>query len=285
MRELTNYEKRIVQADLMPVKMLLKENGLFSEKVKNKYKLINFNIENRYELGGYGRIRNNIYTGKKEISILDEVINNDRLRTATCYHELGHALMGMDTYKKIDLDKKVFEHIVEIKRRYRYELIEQTLTYLSGMQCLEEYLVEKFAQEMQFLCKGIDRSKKKKCICPKISADYNYYSTTAAKYGIFETICDELVFKLFSDIEAAIYSGLKEEFFEEFFYKFDGKEIMLILGNLGKVFQAIMNYANNSRPYYGHYSANSIKRILLDTEHLVKNIQLQNEVVTKRLRI
>ena len=32
---------------------------------------------------------------KRDIGILDTAMTNDRLRSNVCYHELGHALMGM----------------------------------------------------------------------------------------------------------------------------------------------------------------------------------------------
>ena len=59
-----------------------------------------------------------------------------------------------------------------------------------------------------------------------------------SKYGVFETICDELVGKTFGDINTTIRAGLNEKYFETFFDRFDEKEIMTILGNLGQVFQS-----------------------------------------------
>ena len=62
---------------------------------------------------------------------------------------------------------------------------------------------------MQFLCKGINVPKKQNYSCPPICADYSYWSTMNTKYGIFETICDELVSKTFGNLSTAIRSGNK----------------------------------------------------------------------------
>lgn len=212
-------------------------------------------------------------------------MTNDRLRSNVCYHELGHALMGMRSYEKTDIDEKVLRHIVEIKNKYPSELNESMHTYLSGFSCLEEYLVEKFAQSMQFLCKRIDVPRKQNYSCPPICGDYSYWSTMDTKYGIFETICDELVGKAFGDLSTTIRAGLNEEYFGAFFEKFDEKEIMKILGNLGKLFQSIMNYSGNSRSQYNEYSQEEIKQTLIVTEQLVDDIQPKVQEINSHQRL
>lgn len=278
MRELNIREKVIIKKDLIPFEKYLNNNGLFYDKVKNKYKKINFYVETRSELGeGLGRIRNNSQTGEKKISILDSLMNNEKERAGTCYHEIGHALMGMASYDRKDLYDKVLKYIDIIKNTYPNELLEEKYTYFFGMQCLEEYLLERFSQEMLFRCKGIEKNRKKKLICPGICADYTYESSLETLYGIFETIGEELIIKTFGNIDTAIISGLKEEYFESFFKIFDGKEIMLILGNLGKVYQSIMYYANNLINNYRYYPPKRVKCFLLETKELVNNIELQKQ--------
>ena len=112
--------------------------------------------------------------------------------------------MGMTSYERTDLEEKVLKHIVKIKNKHSNELTESIYTYLSGFSCLEEYLVEKFAQSMQVLCKKINVLKKQNYSCPQICADYSYWSTMNTKYGIFETICDELIGKTFRDLSTTI---------------------------------------------------------------------------------
>ena len=212
-------------------------------------------------------------------------MTNDRLRSNICYHELGHAQMGMTSYVRTDLEEKVLKHIVEIKNKHPNKLTEIMHTYLSDLSCLEEYLVEKFAQAMQFLCKKIDVPKKQNYTCPPICADYSYWSTMNTKYGIFETICDELVGKTFGDINTTIRSGLNEKYFETFFDRFDEKEIMTILGNLGQVFQSIMNYSGNTRSQYNQNSPSKIKQTLVDTEQLVRNIKPKVQEINSHRRL
>lgn len=286
MRKLNSYEINLLNSDLIPFEIFLKTNGLLSDKVSSKYEGINFHIESKQELGGAnGVARINSQTRKRDIGILDTAMTNDRLRSNICYHELGHALMGMTSYERADLEEKVLKHIVEIKKKHPNELTESKHTYLSGFSCLEEYLVEKFAQSMQVLCKKINVPKKQNCSCPPICADYSYWSTMKSKYGIFETICDELVGKTFGDLSTTIRAGLNEKYFGTFFDRFDEKEIMTILGNLGQVFQSIMNYSGNSRSQYNEYSPDKIKQTLVDTEQLVKNMQPKVQEINSHRRL
>ena len=60
---------------------------------------------------------------------------------------------------------------------------------------------------------------------------------------------------------------------------------MTILGNLGQVFQSIMNYAGNSRSQYNEYSPYKIKQTLVDTEQLVKNIQPKVQEINSHRRL
>lgn len=162
MRKLNSDEINLLNSDLIPFEIFLKTNGLLSDKVSSKYEGINFHIESKQELGGAnGVARINSQTRKRDIAILDTAMTNDRLRSNICYHELGHALMGMTSYERADLEEKVLKHIVEIKKKHPNELTESIHTYLSGFSCLEEYLVEKFAQSMQVLCKKINVPKNK----------------------------------------------------------------------------------------------------------------------------
>ena len=288
MRKLNSIEKEKIKEDLLLLEEYLKSKDLFYDKVKNKFDSINFFVETKSELGGinggFGRIRN-LRSGKKEISILDDIMDDEKERASTCYHEIGHALMGMSSYDKKDIYDKVFNYINEIKRSYPYELLEEKFTYLLGMQCLEEYLVETFAQEMLFKCRGIEKSQKRQFTCPGICADYIYESTSKSKYGIFETIGEELVLKTFGNIDTAIVLGLKEKYFESFFKKFNEKEIMMILGNLGKVYQAIMIYTGNYRNNYKYYSQDRVKCFLYETREIVNNLQSQFKKKNKSYRI
>lgn len=286
MRKLNSDEINLLNSDLIPFENFFKTNGLLSDKVSSKYEGINFHIESKQELGGAnGVARINSQTRKREIGILDTAMTNDRLRSNICYHELGHALMGMASYERADLEEKVLKHIVEIKKKHPNELTESIYTYLSGFSCLEEYLVEKFAQSMQALCKKINVPKKQNYSCSSICADYSYWSTTNSKYGIFETICDELVGKTFGDLSATIRAGLNEKYFGTFFDRFDEKEIMTILGNLGQVFQSLMNYSGHSKSQYNEYSPDKIKQTLVDTEQLVKNIQPKVQKINSHRRL
>ena len=274
MRKLNSDEINLLNSDLIPFEIFLKTNDLLSAKVSSKYEGICFHIESKQELNGANGIaRINSQIKKRDIGILDSAMTNDRLRSNICYHEIGHALMGLASYEKTDLEEKVLKHIVETKNKHPNELTENTHTYLSGLSCLEEYLVEKFAQSMQVLCKKINIPEKQNYSCPPICADYSYWSTMNTKYGIFETICDELVGKTFGDLSTTIRAGLNEKYFETFFDKFDEKEIMTLLGNLGQIFQAIINYSGNSRVQYNQYSPSEIKQTLVDTKQLVKNIK------------
>lgn len=72
-------------------------------------------------------------------------MTNDRLRSNICYHEFGHVLMGMTSCERTDLEENVLKHIVEIKNKHPTELTESMHTYLSGLSCLGEYLVEKLS--------------------------------------------------------------------------------------------------------------------------------------------
>ena len=275
MRELNIDESNLLSSDIVPFEFFLNINGLFSDKVRNKYDGITFHAESKEELGGANGItRINPETGKKvDIGILDSTIQNDRLRSNVCYHELGHALMGMSSYNSEDLDERIFKHLIELKKKYPNELTESINTYLSGCSCLEEYLVEKFAQLMQSMCKGINIPLKRSYSCPDICSDYKYYSSLESKYGIFETICDELAGKTFGDLTTVIRAGLEEGYFERFFSKFNDVEIMRILGNLGKVYQSIMNFSGHSRSEFVSYSPEDIKQALVETEQLVRTIK------------
>ena len=274
MRKLNSNEIELVNSDLIPFENFLKLNGLLSQRVQSKYAGIAFHAESKEELGGANGIaRINPETGKRDIGILDSAMSNNRLRSNVCYHELGHALMGMNSYEPTDLDNKVLKYIAEFKNKHPNELTENIHAYLSGCSALEEYLVEKFSQAMQVTCKGMSAPQKQNYSCPDVCSDYNYWSTMNTKYGIFETICDELVKKVYGNLSTTIRAGLNEEYFETFFTKFDGVEIMKILGNLGKVYQSIQNYAGYSKSQYDNYSPEDIKQILINTEQLVSNIQ------------
>lgn len=274
MRKLTIEEINLLNSDLIPLEQFLIKNHLFKKKVKDKYNGITFFAENKKNLkGANGFTQLNPQTRKKEIIILDSAIKDDNKRSNILYHELGHQLMGLKSYNEQDLIQKVLSYIVEIKKRYKKEVTENTLTYLSGFKCLEEYLVEKFSQTMQSICKRIDINKKEALYCPKICDNYHYFATIKNKYGIFETICDELINKTFGNIGIAIEKGLTEEYFETFFTKFDKKSIIKILSNLGKVYEKLMIYSGMKEDYYTDYSPQEIKQVLLETDFLVHNIQ------------
>ena len=60
---------------------------------------------------------------------------------------------------------------------------------------------------------------------------------------------------------------------------------MTILGNLGQVFQSIMNYSGNSRSQYNQYTPDKIKQTLVNTEQLVKNIQPKVQEINSHRRL
>jgi hypothetical protein len=131
MRKFNSNEIDLINSDLLPFEKFLMINNLLSDKVKSKYEGITFHAESKQDLrGANGIARINFQTGEKDIGILDTAILNDRLRSNICYHELGHALMGMTSYEREDLEEKVLKHIVEIKKKYPNELRKYTYIFI-----------------------------------------------------------------------------------------------------------------------------------------------------------
>lgn len=269
MRNLTQREALMINGDIIPFKQFLIKNGLYTDAVKNKYSKLKFGIESQEVLKGANGITNDDNT----IAIKDSVFYNDNNeRALTLYHELGHALFGI---RRLSEDKYnyLLTEIVTTQKENRDILPLEPVVYFRGLNCLEEYMAEKFGQTIGFYAKGINVSPKVSLSTPGICGDYKYYSTFKSNYGIFESQCDVIVYKFFGSTNNAIKSALNETFFSTFFQAQNKISMMKLLGNLGQIHGAIQKFHGYNRTGVDSgYDPNYIKELLEETTIMANNL-------------
>ncbi len=211
--------------------------------------------------------------GERYVILSEDIINDEIQRTRILYHELGHYLLGLKNSSPQTI-RKINEQIVYTRRENLDVLQEEALVYLEGLKLIEEYLVEKFSIGMTQNIKDIIMPKYKGVQVPKISGNYTFETTFANKYGIFETLCDKLVTKAYGNLGNTIKAGLDEKIFIGLFEKYDKVELMKILGNLGKIKNAIYSYAGYESSREG-YTPEEVHKLLNETNEMIDNIQLK----------
>lgn len=272
MRNITVQEASILNSDIIPFEKFLMQNGLYSSTVEQKYKQIKFGIESQQVLKG----ANGITNSDGSIAISDKVFPNNDLRTRTLYHELGHSLFGV---RKLPSDKYdyLLAEIVNTQANNKELLPLEPVVYFRGLNCLEEYLSEKFEQTVCYYAKGINVPPKVSLSTPGICGDYKYNSTFKSNYGIFESQCDIIVAKVFRSINNAIRLALNEEYFSSFFQTQDKITIMKILGNLGQIYGAIQKYHGYERiGVEDEFDPNNIKSLLEKTTKMANDLPQQD---------
>ncbi len=279
MRNFTSNELNIMNGDIEAFEKFLMINGLYTEEIKNKYLQIKFGIEEQRIL----KRANGITNPDKSIAISDSIFMNNELRPRTTFHEIGHALFGTGSISKEKCDE-IIEEIVSTQKENSDELPLSLGVYIQGIKCLEEYLAEKFSQTACFYAKGLNVPPRLDFSTPDICADYKYSSTFRSNYGIFESQCDVIITKIFGNLNNAIKSAFKEEYFINFF-RVDNKVLMMqLLGNLGQIYGAIQIFAghNNNSPAVAEYKPIEIKKLLIATSDLVNYLPQNIKQQTKR---
>lgn len=279
MRNFTKSELNILNSDIKAFEKFLMINSLYTEEIENKYIQIKFGIEEQSILKG----ANGITNLDRSIAISDSIFMNNVLRPRTLFHEIGHALFGINHISKEKRDE-ILEEIVTTQVENSDELTLSQGVYLQGVQCLEEYLAEKFSQIACFYAIGLNIPQKLNYSNPSICADYKYDSTFKSNYGIFESQCDAIISRIFGNLTNAINSAFKEEYFINFF-RVDNKVLMMqLLGNLGQIYGATQIFAghNNNSPAFVEYKPREIKKLLITTSDLVNNLPQNSIQQTKR---
>lgn len=276
MKQLNSIEIERINNDIVPFEKFLMKNNLYNDLVQKKYSKIKFHLETRQELKGAKAIT---YDDCR-IGISEEVFKNNNERPRAIFHETGHVIMGLKQNSD-DVYNSVLGEIISTQKEYPQELTHHPTIYAYGLDCLEEYLVEKFSQSSCYYAKGISIPQAKSCKNPSISGNYSYYTTLDSNYGIFESICSTLVCKTFGDVTTAIRAGLNEEYFSKFFQMYDKLAIMKILGNLGQVLEAIRTFAGQSRIEDNKYNPNEIEKLIVETNHLVNSLTTLQETKNK----
>ena len=151
MRNLTAQEVTILNSDIIPFEKFLIENGLYNSTVEQKYTPIKFGIESQQVLKG----ANGITNSDGSIAISDTVFLNSDLRTRTLYHELGHSLFGVRKLPSNQYDYLLAE-VVNTQANNKELLPLEPVVYFRGLNCLEEYLAEKFEQTVCYYANGMN---------------------------------------------------------------------------------------------------------------------------------
>lgn len=272
MRNLTEREVEIINSDIIPFEKFLIQNGLYSSVVEQKYTRIKFGIESKQVL----KRANGITNKDGSIAISDFVFYNDNeQRARTIYHEIGHAIFGISILPE-DASTSLVQEVVNIQNENKSEFSLDTIVYLRGLNCLEEYLAEKFEQTVSYYAKGINVPPRVNLSTPGICGDYKYFSTFKSNYGIFESQCDTIITKIFGSINNAIRAAFNDEYFSSFFHTQDKITIMKILGNLGQIYGAIQKYHGYERTgVEGEFDPKEIKKLLEETTKMANNLPQQ----------
>ena len=266
MRNLTRNEIGKLNNDLFMFEEWMKTNGFFNETVKRKIRQINIHVETGEELKSARGIAHN-----NRIGLNENIINDDIIRAKTLFHEMAHIIMGQKNCSQ-EAYNNILGEIINNTQSFQDELKLPPVVYARGVTCLEEFLVEEFAQASFCMTKNVPFPTPQSLKNPSISGDYGYISTYDSNYGIFQSICNELVIKTFGNLPNAIRSSCQEEFFIKFFQVYDNVEIMNILGNLGQILEAITSYAGHSQIGITN-SPSTIAKLLRETNILVANIK------------
>ncbi len=265
-RKLNQNEIKNIEEDMKGFLEYMRGKGWSTTKIDGVKLLVGKNMR-----GGGGKTFEK--NGQQFIVLREDIINNDEKRAKVLYHELGHILLGIRNNNK----DKIKELIVYTREDNSKVLQEESIVYFDGLKLIEEYLVEKFSIGMLQITKGV-QPQVKEYTAPIIFGDYKFKSTFGSLYGVFETLCDKLILKAYGNIGNAIKTGLDNGLYTGLFEKYDKVELMKILGNFGKIKNAIYSFAGYGRDkeqYTRQYTPEEVKKLIEDTEVMTDKIQVK----------
>ena len=268
-RKLNQNEIKNIEEDMKGFLEYMRGKGWSTTKIDGVKLLVGKNMR-----GGGGKTFEE--NGQQFNVLREDIINNDEKRARVLYHELGHILLGIRNNNKQSIDK-IKELIVYTREDNSKVLQEESIVYLDGLKLIEEYLVEKFSIGMLQITKGV-QPQVKEYTAPIIFGDYKFKSTFGSLYGVFETLCDKLILKAYGNIGNAIKTGLDNGLYTGLFEKYDKVELMKILGNFGKIKNAIYSFAGYGRDkeqYTRQYTPEEVKKLIEDTEVMIDKIQVK----------
>lgn len=269
MRSLNQNEIENIEKDMKGFLEYMRGKGWSTTKIDGVKFLVGKNMK-----GGGGKTFEE--NGQQFIVLREDIISNDKKRARVLYHELGHILLGIRNSNKQTIDK-IKELIVYTREDNSKVLQEESIVYKDGLKLIEEYLVEKFSIGMLQITKGV-QPQVKEYTASEIFGDYKFKSTFGSLYGVFETLCDKLILKAYGYIGNAIKAGLDNRLYTGLFEKYDKVELMKILGNLGKIKNAIYSFAGYGRDkeqYTRPYTPEEVKKLIEDTEVMIDKIQVK----------
>lgn len=211
----------------------------------------------------------------KVVQIRKKEMGDDLERREVTYHEIGHFLFGFSKMDRSSMDS-VLKRILQIKEKNQDTLTLPPADYARGLLLLEEYIVQKFAVSSSQETLG-RQYRKHENLRYVPSGDYTFSTYFAnSGYGVFESVCDSLIYKKYSSFGQVLHSCLDDKFWMEIFDKYDEVQLMQILGNLGYVHKSVMAYSTDRTII----SQSETKKCLQDAAKLISQIprQYQNNI-------
>lgn len=278
-RSLNAKELQLLRADEKALLDFCKKHKLLNKSFYQKYNGIRFeyvdNI-NGYELAAGSAEGNPTNNQERVVQIQRKILNNNIKRRGTMFHEVGHFLFGIS---KVDLNKeknvKVLKKIISARKKYPHILTLPAEKYLNGLKLLEEHIVDKFS------IKSAYESYNQKPVVHEnlrhiLTADYTFNTTFNSSYGIFESICDNLIYKKYKSYDDVFKECLNDKFYMNLFKNYPEMKLMKILGDLGEFYDVIYKYAqtrNTGNPRHN-------KKILEGVKAEISTIRGKKHTIT-----
>ena len=265
-RELTIEEKLKVDRDIQELFSFCLEqkikNTIFNKRLAN----LQVKVSNNMIPGKKGEVDHRTQT----IFITSSDLIDDFKRKLVLYHELGHLLFDYDLLSSDEKDS-ILNLITKSNKGANPYLV------ITGFRMIEEYLNEKFGVWATYglLNKDIVVHKNLK---PKFGGEFIYDTTFGSIYGIVETICDDLLDKVYSSVRDILNDCLNNDFYIGLFSKFDNQDLISILERLGLIYNMLIENMKNPE-YKNPELTDKALRLLV---HSVGKIRVKSNVKVER---
>lgn len=241
MRSPTKYELRLIQGDIYALEKYCLSKSLINDNFKKRFDGILIQIGEEVE--GMEGAAGKANSRNKTVIIRQDKIQDNMYRRHVLYHEIGHLLFGFKNLSDIDKNE-IYKRITNTKLSNEQLSDVDSKQVASGIKLLEDYIVEKFAVKASHatLNRTIQREINARHV---ISGGYIFNTTFPGTYGIYETLCDELLEKAYGNFDNIQQSCLQSTFYKELFEKYDEIELIKILEKLGYVHDSVMSFGKD----------------------------------------
>ncbi len=267
MRNLTEKENSDIKNDVEILLDFCLKNGLVNNLFEEKLKGINFRIG---DFKNRPNAKARAEHSTKKIEVDEDVFESDYFRRRIIYHEIGHLLYDFNLNRLCEGALRI--KLLDITKKNNLKDANPLLA-IAGFKLLQEYIVEKFS-----VLVASDSLNKKIEVNPnsvgKFSGCYTFSSTFGNSYGLYESICDELINKTYPNIIDMFKDCLNSNFYINLLNNYEEESIFRFMEKMGDFYNKSLAYTEkNIIP-----NENEVKEKIEYLKELVKNIKVTNVV-------